>query len=130
VVSRRVLVVDDNADAADSLAMLLQLSGQEVRVAYDGPTALTLARDFRPQVVLLDVGMPGMDGCEVARRLRQQPGPGPEDLLLVAVTGWAQEEDQLDCQEAGFDCHLAKPVEPQVLQALLAAPKPALPRRE
>src|SRR5205823_1000103 len=81
---RRVLVVDDNVDAADSLALLLRLAGQEVRVAYDGPTAVLIARAFRPQVALLDIGMPGMDGYELARRLREQPDTARP--VLVALT--------------------------------------------
>jgi CheY-like chemotaxis protein len=116
--SRRVLVVDDNVDAADSIALLLRLGGHEVRMAYDGPTALLIAQAFRPHAVLLDIGMPGMDGYEVAVRLRRQPGPPPE--LLVALTGWGQETDQRRSQEAGFDHHLVKPAEPAAVQRLLA----------
>ncbi len=115
--SRRVLVVDDNVDAADSLALLLRVSGQEVRVAYDGPTALLITEAFRPQLVLLDIGMPQMDGYEVARRLRRQPGL--EGVTLVAVTGWGQEEDRQRSREAGFDHHLTKPADPAALQRLL-----------
>jgi CheY-like chemotaxis protein len=114
---RRVLVVDDNRDAADSLAVLLRLTGQEVRVAYDGPSALTQAGEFRPALAFVDIGMPGMDGYEVARRLRRQPGL--KDTLLVALTGWGQEEDRRRSAEAGFDCHLVKPVEPDALGGLL-----------
>jgi PAS domain S-box-containing protein len=116
---RRVLVVDDNTDAADSLALLLRLAGQDVRAAYDGPSALALAGEFRPELVFLDIGMPGMDGYEVARRLRQQPGV--DGLTLVALTGWGQEEDRDRSREAGFDLHLIKPVEPGALDRLLAA---------
>jgi PAS domain S-box-containing protein len=115
--SRRVLVVDDNEDAANSLALLLQLAGQEVRVAYDGPSALLMAQSFRPHLVLLDLGMPGMDGYEVARRLRQQPGT--EKLRLVALTGWGQEKDRQRSLEAGFDRHLVKPLEPEALYTVL-----------
>ncbi len=115
----RVLVVDDNVDAADSLGMLLRLAGQEVRVAYDGPTALALAPEFRPQVVVLDLGMPSMDGFAVARRLREQPGF--RDALLVALTGWGNEEDKRRTREAGFDHHMVKPADPAALQALLAS---------
>jgi signal transduction histidine kinase/ActR/RegA family two-component response regulator len=114
---RRVLVVDDNVDAADSLVLLLRVSGQEVRVAYDGPTALLIAEAFRPQLVLLDIGMPGMDGYAVAQRLRRQPGL--EGVTLVAVTGWGQEEDRQRSHEAGFDHHLVKPADPAALQRLL-----------
>jgi CheY-like chemotaxis protein len=114
-----VLVVDDNVDAADSLGLLLRLSGQETRMAYDGPTALLVAEAFRPQLVLLDIGMPGMDGYEVARRLRGLPVL--EGVVLVAVTGWGQEEDRLRSRAAGFDDHLVKPADPVALQHLLAS---------
>jgi len=118
---RRVLVVDDNRDAADSLAMLLQLAGQDVRAAYDGPSALAQAQEFRPELVFLDIGMPGMDGYQVVRRLRERPGP--ENMLLVAVTGWGQEEDRRRSQEAGFDGHMVKPAEPETLHQFIAHPK-------
>ena len=118
LVSRRVLVVDDNVDAADSAAMLLPLAGQEVRVAYDGPTAVVVAEAFRPQLVLLDIGMPGMDGYDVARRFRDDTGLKP--AMLVAMTGWGQEEDRRRSLQAGFDHHPVKPAEPDVLHQLLA----------
>ena len=114
----RVLLVDDNVDAAESLAMLLRLWGHEVAVAHDGPAALRAAEGQRPQVALLDIGLPGMDGYELARRLRSQPGLGR--VVLVALTGWGQEEDRRRSQEAGFDHHLTKPVELGALQKLLA----------
>ncbi len=114
----RVLVVDDNVDAADSLAMLLRLVGQEVRVAHDGAAALTPPQDLCPQIVFLDIGMPGMDGYEVCRRLRRQPGT--EKALFIALTGWGQDEDRRRSAEAGFDHHLVKPVEPVALMKLLA----------
>jgi CheY-like chemotaxis protein len=117
----RVVVVDDNVDAAEGLALLLRLSGQEVRVAYDGPSALALAGRFRPQVVLLDLGLPGMDGYEVARRLRGQPEL--EATYLVAVTGWGQPEDRQRSKEMGFDRHLVKPVDSSLLVQLLAEVK-------
>jgi PAS domain S-box-containing protein len=120
---RRVLVVDDNQDAADSLAMLLRLAGQDVRAAYDGPSALTQANDFQPALVFLDIGMPGMDGYEVARRLRGESHL--QGAVLVALTGWGQEEDRRRSTEAGFDHHLVKPVEPTALEELLADLKPA-----
>ena len=105
---RRILVVDDNVDAAKSLARLLtRLYGQEVRVAHDGPAALAAAGEFRPEVVLLDIGLPGMDGYEVARRLRERPEF--EETLLVALTGWGQEADRERSRAAGFDHHLVKP---------------------
>jgi PAS domain S-box-containing protein len=114
----RILVVDDNVDAADSLTMLLQLAGHEVRTAHDGPTALLIAQAFHPEVVLLDIGMPGMDGYEVARRLRQQPQG--QAAHLVALTGWGQETDRRRSTEAGFDYHLVKPVQPNALEEVLA----------
>jgi len=117
--SHRVLVVDDNIDAADSLAMLLRLQGHEVEVAHDGPSALQLAASVRPEMVFLDIGMPGMDGNEIARRLRRQPTLN--GLVLVALTGWGAPEDRRRTADAGFDHHLVKPVEPIALDALLAA---------
>jgi len=111
-------VVDDNVDAAESLAVLLRLEGHEVRVAPDGPAALAAAQAEPPEMVVLDLGMPGMDGFEVARRLRGQPGS--DGVLLVALTGWAQEEDRRRCYEAGFDGHLPKPVEWDALRQFLA----------
>jgi PAS domain S-box-containing protein len=114
----RVLVVDDNINAADSLATLLELAGHEVRVAYEGEAALLVAEAFKPQVVLLDIGMPGMDGYEVGRMLRQKPQT--RSALLVAITGWGAPEDLRRSREAGFDHHLVKPVEPAALQRLLA----------
>jgi PAS domain S-box-containing protein len=115
---RRVLVVDDNVDVADSLAVLLRLQGHDVRVAHDGPTALQIAKEYRPELVFLDIGMPVMDGYEVARRMRQEPGL--EKVRLAALTGWGQQEDRRRTAEAGFDLHLVKPVEPRVLEELLA----------
>src|SRR5262249_25984419 len=97
--------------------MLLKLAGQEVRVAYDGPAALRQAIDFRPQLVLLDIGMPGMDGYEVCRRLRRESGL--EKATVVALTGWGQEEDRRRSHEAGFHQPIVKPVEPSALQRLL-----------
>lgn len=110
---RRVLVVDDNRDAADSLAQLLEMCGHEVRVAYAGAQALDLAARERPDVILLDLGLPGMDGYEVARRL--QALPQARDILLVAVTGYGQESDRRAVAEAGFAKHLIKPVGPEDL---------------
>jgi signal transduction histidine kinase len=115
----RVLVVDDNVDGAKSLAMLLGLIGHEVRVAYDGPEALEVAAAFRPEVVLLDVGLPGdMDGYQVARRLRARPGT--ETAALVAVTGHGSEEERARAREAGFAAHFVKPVELAALCSFLA----------
>ena len=114
---RRLLVVDDNRDAAESLAMLLQLSGCQVKVAFDGATCLQIAETFHPDLVLLDIGMPGMDGYETARRLRAS-ARGAE-MLLVALTGWGQKEDKQRAMEAGFDEHFTKPMDPVVLERLL-----------
>ncbi len=116
--SVRVLLVDDNLDSTRSLAQLLRLWGHEVETAADGPSALLLARAFRPEVVLLDVGLPGMDGREVGRRLRQEVGL--EQAVLVAVTGFGQEEDSRLSRESGLDFHMVKPVDVDALQDLLA----------
>jgi CheY-like chemotaxis protein len=112
-----VLVVDDCRDAADSLALLLKWWGFQTVVAYDGPSALAAALALPPVVVLLDLGLPGMDGYEVARRLRGRPGMG--EALLVALTGYGQEEDVRRCHEAGCDLHLLKPCDPQELRRVL-----------
>jgi PAS domain S-box-containing protein len=114
----RILVVDDNEDSADSLAKLLRrVLGQRVEVAYDGTTALERALAFRPDLVFLDIGLPGMDGYEVARRLRQSPENGTP--FLVALTGWGQEEDRRRSREAGIDRHLVKPVDPDMIGGIL-----------
>ena len=115
---RRIVVVDDNVDAAESLALLLRLQGHEVRVAHDGPSALKMIQPERQELVFLDIGMPGMDGNEVARRLRQ--APALNGLVLVALTGWGTPEDRRRTADAGFDHHLVKPVEPVALEQLLA----------
>jgi signal transduction histidine kinase/DNA-binding response OmpR family regulator len=121
--SCRVLVVDDNTDAADSLAMLLRLAGHEVEVAHDGPTALAVAEEQKPDMLLLDIGLPGMDGYEVARRLRARVDLKP--ALLVALTGYGQEEDLRRSREAGFDRHLIKPADLPALTELFASLSPA-----
>jgi signal transduction histidine kinase/DNA-binding response OmpR family regulator len=118
--ARRVLVVDDNRDAAQSLSMMLELDGHEVRTAHDGPVALEAVRDYEPEVVLLDIGLPGMSGYEVARRLCAGSDAGRP--VLVAMTGYGQEEDRRRTREAGFHHHLIKPVDPQVIRQLLARP--------
>jgi PAS domain S-box-containing protein len=115
--SKRILVVDDNVDAAATLDMLLQSLGHETRVAHDGAKALKVAEDFGPDIVLLDIGMPGLDGYEVARRLRALPPERP--FRIVAITGWGQQADREKSRAAGFDLHLVKPVDPQdLLQAI------------
>jgi CheY-like chemotaxis protein len=115
---RRVLVVDDNHDAADSLGMLLKLLGAEVMVVHDGSAALEAMKTFAPGVVLLDLGMPGMNGLEVARRLRADPVASR--ATLVALTGWGQREDRRRTTEAGFDFHLVKPADLGTLRSILA----------
>ncbi|MEP7098355.1 MAG: ATP-binding protein, partial [Dokdonella sp.] len=116
---RRVLVVDDNEDAAESLAMLLSLQDHVVRTANDGMSALAIAADFAPDVVLLDIGLPHLNGYEVARRIRQARwGSG---VLLLAISGWGQEQDKKTAADAGFDGHLTKPIDPVALISLLAA---------
>jgi PAS domain S-box-containing protein len=114
----RVLVVDDNRDAADSLAMMLELTGHEVRAAHDGLAALAEAERFEPDVILLDIGMPGMNGYEVAMRLRETPHG--RHARIVALTGWGAEDDKRRAVEAGFDQHLTKPVDPASVGAVLA----------
>ena len=116
---RRILIADDNADSADSLGELLRILGHETRIAHDGLEALEAAAAFHPDVALLDIGMPRLNGYEVARRLRAAPRGGA--LLLVAITGWGQDEDRRRSKDAGFDGHLVKPVELKALQALLGA---------
>jgi len=116
-VRRRILVADDNRDAAESLSLLLELGGHEVRVAHLGRDALSLAGVFRPDVALLDIGMPDVSGYEVARILRQESWGA--NMHLVAVTGWGQEEDRRRAFEAGFDQHLTKPIDPEHLMAWL-----------
>src|SRR5262249_27918589 len=116
---RRILVVEDNNDAAQSLATLLKLKGHEVCLAHDGPSALEAARAFHPKVVLMDIGLPGMDGHEVGRLLRER-GLFSEGLL-IAMTGYGQDEDRRRSYEAGFNCHLVKPVDPQELFQLLVS---------
>jgi CheY-like chemotaxis protein len=116
--SLRILVVDDNRDSAESLAVWLQLIGHEVRIAHSGPDALSAAASFAPELALLDIGMPGMNGYDLARSLRG--GTGARCPVLVAMTGWGQEEDRRRSREAGFDEHLVKPLDPEKLQGLLA----------
>jgi PAS domain S-box-containing protein len=114
----RILVVDDNLDAASTLSTLLELYGNTVRSAHDGEQAVHAADEFRPDVILLDIGLPKIDGHEACRRIRQQPSGS--DISIVAITGWGQDEDRRRSSEAGFDSHLTKPVDPQILMGLLA----------
>jgi len=113
----RALVVDDNLDVALAMVMLVEGLAGEIRMAQSGPQALKLAAEFKPEVILCDIGMPGMDGYEVARRLRQLPGF--EKVLLAAVSGYGQEEDRRRSQEAGFDHHLVKPIRRATLEELI-----------
>jgi CheY-like chemotaxis protein len=120
--SHRILVVDDNHDAAESMRILLKLMGAEVRAAHDGFEALEIAAAFRPQVVLLDIGMPKLHGYDAARRIRDEEWG--REMVLVALTGWCREEDRQRALEAGFNAHLTKPVQAadvrQLLERLLA----------
>jgi CheY-like chemotaxis protein len=109
--------VDDNEDAALSLSMLLELSGHEVRTTNNGANALELITTFEPRVVLLDLGMPGMDGYEVCHRLRRLPGG--DKIMVIAATGWGQDEDRRKTEEAGFDMHMVKPLDTNVLRTTL-----------
>ena len=121
----RVLVVDDNIEAAESLMMLLEVFGHQVRVARDGPTALRRACEDVPEVMLVDIGLPGMDGCEVARGARRIPEL--REVWLVAFTGYGSDEDRQRTLGAGFDLHLTKPVDPAVLRELLRSHGAARP---
>ena len=125
--NRRVLLADDNRDAADSLAALLALAGHEMRVAYDGAAALSVARDFHPELALLDIDMPGLDGYAVAKALRMEPWAA--QLSIVAVTGWGDSQNTIRTQAAGFDAHLIKPVGPDRVKALLRDRKKAVTPR-
>jgi CheY-like chemotaxis protein len=116
---RRVLVVDDNHDAAATMAKVLRLMGNECQTAHDGLAALEVAAQFRPDVILLDIGMPHLDGYDTARRIRQQAwGQG---VLLIALTGWGQDHDRQKSHDAGFDQHVVKPIGPAALRQLLAS---------
>jgi len=116
--ARRILVVDDNRDSATSLAMLLKLTGNETHTAYDGLEAVEKAAAVKPDVILLDIGLPKLNGFEAARKIREQPWS--KDAVLVALTGWGQDEDRQRSKEAGFNAHMVKPVELPALMNLLA----------
>jgi len=115
----RVLVVDDNVDAAESLAALLDLAGHATRIAHDGDQALRAAHEFRPEIVFLDIGMPGRDGYEVARALRGKPET--QQAVLVALTGWGAQQDRVRFSDAGFNHHLTKPASLDAVETLLSA---------
>jgi CheY-like chemotaxis protein len=116
----RVLVVDDNVDAARTMAMLLELEGYQVECAFDGQHALDCVRDRPPDALLLDIGLPRLDGLEVARRLRAQSGEAARKRLLVAVSGYGRDQDRAQALQAGFDLHFTKPADPEQLLQVLA----------
>ncbi len=116
--SLRILIVDDNRDGADSLALMLRIMGNDTRTAYDGQQGVEVAEEFRPEILLFDIGLPKLNGYEACRRIREQPWG--KDMVLIAVTGWGQDEDRRRSRDAGFDDHLVKPVDPQALMTLLA----------
>jgi CheY-like chemotaxis protein len=118
-VRRNILIADDNQDALESLALMLRLEGHEVHCASDGEEALTLAGIRKPEIVVLDVGMPKLDGCEVARRIRAESWG--RKAVLVALTGWGQDADRKRSRDAGFDLHLVKPVDPATICEMLVA---------
>ena len=113
----RVLVVDDNVDAAQTVAMLLETSGHEVRIAHDGPEALAMALAWHPDLLLLDIGLPGLNGFQVAERIRQEPTL--KNVVLVALTGYGQEADRRRSKDAGFDHHLVKPADFEEMEKIL-----------
>lgn len=114
----RILLVDDNQDAADTLGMLLRMLGNEVHTAHDGLEAVGAAAAFKPDIVLLDIGLPKLNGYDAARRIREQHAGA--NMVLIALTGWGQEDDRRRSKEAGFDHHLTKPIDFNALQVLLA----------
>ena len=119
----RILVVDDNRDSAETLSLLLELMGNEMSVAFDGEQALAMANEIKPDVVLLDIGLPQMNGYDVARQIRREPWGG--NPILIAITGWGQTEDKDLSRESGFDHHLVKPVDHDQLLKLIEKPKSA-----
>ena len=123
VVSRRILVADDDLDGAETLAIVLRVAGHDVQIAHDGPSTLRIAADFQPDVVFLDVGMPGMDGFETARQLRQSVQF--DKAVLVALTGYGREEDRARAAQAGFDHFLVKPTPPKVLTDIALQLRPS-----
>jgi CheY-like chemotaxis protein len=116
---RRILLADDNRDAAESLAIILRLEGHEVDLAHDGHAALLAWTEHKPDIALLDIGMPKTSGLDVARQIRA--APDGKDVLLIAITGWAQDSDKEQSRAAGFDHHLTKPIEPEALITLLGS---------
>jgi PAS domain S-box-containing protein len=126
--ARRVLIVDDNVDGAESLALLLRFAGHVIEVAHDGEAALAVAGHFRPEVALLDIGLPGLNGYEVCQRLRREPWG--QAMTIVALTGWGQDDDRRRSSDAGFDRHMVKPVDPPALLELLARVRANAPSAE
>jgi CheY-like chemotaxis protein len=122
---RKILVVDDNVDAVITITTLLKAWGHEVHGVYNGTSALDAVREFKPDIILLDIGLPGMSGYEVARSLRAEPQA--HGIVLAALTGYGQESDRQRSFEAGFDYHLTKPPDPTVLESLLASPRLRVP---
>ena len=120
---RRVLIADDHKDSATSFARLLEILGNSVRIARDGEEALAIAEQFHPHVILLDIGMPKMNGYQACRLIRAQPWA--RDVVIVALTGWGQESDRKRSCEAGFDHHLVKPVDLDALEAVLSSERDA-----
>jgi len=119
---RRVLVVDDNIDSATTLAMVLDVMGHQTTLANDGLEAVRLAQDFQPEIVLLDIGMPKLNGYEACRQIRAQPWA--TQVIIIAVTGWGQDEDRRRSKDAGFDLHLVKPLDPLVVEQLMRKLEP------
>ena len=119
----RILVIDDNRDVGESLVALLELDGHDARAAHDGETGLELAGELRPDVILLDIGLPGKDGYQIAREIRSLPWGS--SVLLIAATGWGEGKDKARAREAGFDFHLTKPVDLDVLARILKERKAA-----
>ena len=117
--TKKILVVDDNVDAADTLEALLDMDGFHVTTVYDGLAAVAAAHDVRPDIVVMDIGMPGMDGYDTARLIRQQPGG--QDMVLIALTGWGQSADKNRASVAGFNHHLVKPVDYDLLRKCVQA---------
>jgi len=122
---RRILVIEDNQDSREMMRLLLEVSGHEVHAVADGPGGVDAAARLQPDVVLIDVGLPGIDGYEVARRIRS--APGGERPVLLALTGYGQQEDRKTALAAGFDDHLVKPVDPARLCTVLATPRTLAP---
>ena len=115
---RRILVIDDNHDAAQILGMVLEMSGHEVHLAYDGEQAVAMARDLLPEIALVDIGLPKLNGYGVAEHIRAEPWG--EKMVLIALTGWGHEDDKRRAIAAGFNFHLTKPVDPDQVDALIA----------